>query len=148
MVGGHGTSIDTENIEHNIKSNVKGKSMGIQVVAHTSFLGHTGYNNHSKNFFTNLNKYIPTRVHNYSYTPDLSYLKPEEYNLIIEQRMDGHKGVVGKPFIPNPQDTTVNLVLNESHHYYFYDQYAHPMIAYNVWESTKQLPEFFDRRVV
>ena len=145
MVGGHGTSIDTENIEHNIKSNVKGKSMGIQVVAHTSFLGHTGYNNHSKNFFTNLNKYIPTRVHNYSYTPDLSYLKPEEYNLIIEQRMDGHKGVVGKPFIPNPQDTTVNLVLNESHHYYFYDQYAHPMIAYNVWESTKQLPEFFDR---
>jgi glycosyltransferase involved in cell wall biosynthesis len=35
--------------------------------------------------------------------------------------------------------------LNESHHYFFYDQYESPMIAYNVWEATKQIPQFFNR---
>jgi len=119
--------------------------MGIQVVGHTSFLGHTGYNNHSRNFFTHLNKYIPTRIRNYTGCSDLSYLKPEEYNLIIQQNLKGHPKPVGVPFTPNPSDTIVNLVLNESHHYYFYDKYDHPMIAYNVWESTKQLPEYFNR---
>ena len=119
--------------------------MGIQVVGHTSFLGHTGYNNHSRNFFTNLNNYIPTRVRNYTYVDDLSYLKPEEYKLIIKQQLDGHPKPVGLPFTPNPNDQIVNLVLNESHHYFFYDKYEHPMIAYNVWESTKQLPEYFNR---
>ena len=119
--------------------------MGIQVVGHTSFLGFTGYNTHSRNFFTHLNKYLPTRVRNYTFTPDLSYLKPEEYNLIIQQNLDGHPQPVGLPFEPNPQDTIVNLVLNESHHYFFYDKYKSPMIAYNVWESTKQLPEYFNR---
>ena len=119
--------------------------MGIQIVGHTSFLGHTGYNNHSRNFFTHLNQHIPTRVRNYTYTPDLSYLKPEEYKLIIQQNLDGHSTPVGLPFTPNPNDLQVNIVLNESHHYFFYDKYEHPMIAYNVWESTKQLPEYFER---
>jgi len=119
--------------------------MGIQVVGHTSFLGHTGYNNHSRNFFTHLDKYIPTRVRNYTYTSDLSYLKPEEYKLIIQQNLDGHPAPVGLPFIPNPNDLQVNIVLNESHHYFFYDKYEHPMIAYNVWEATRQIPEYFNR---
>ncbi len=66
--------------------------MGIQVVGHTSFLGSTGYNAHSRNFFTNLNKYIPTRVRNYTYCKDLSYLKPEELSLIIEQDWKDWKG--------------------------------------------------------
>ena len=119
--------------------------MGIQVVGHSSFLGHTGYNNHSRNFYTHLNKYLPTRVRNYTFTPDLSYLKPEEYNIIIQQNLDGHPHPVGLPFEPNPNDTLVNLVLNESHHYFFYDKYDAPMIAYNVWESTRQLSEYFNR---
>ena len=119
--------------------------MGIQVVAHTSFLGHTGYNNHSRNFFTHLNKYVPTRVRNYTGCADLSYLKPEEYNLIIQQNLDGHPAPVGRPFNLDPNDLQVNIVLNESHHYFFYDKYDSPMIAYNVWESTKQLPEYFNR---
>mgnify|MGYP006289761473 CR=1 FL=1 len=119
--------------------------MGIQVVGHTSFLGHTGYNNHSRNFFTHLNKHIPVRVRNYTYVDDITYLKNEEENLLIEQRWDAPPFKVGRPFNPNPNDLVVNIVLNESHHYFFYDEYSHPMIAYNVWESTRQLPEFFDR---
>ena len=119
--------------------------MGMQVVAHTSFLGHTGYNNHSRNFFTHLNKNIPVRVRNYTYTKDLTYLRPEERALLIEQKWTDPPHKIGTPFKPNPNDTIVNIVLNESHHYYFYDQYDSPMIAYNVWEATKQIPEYFNR---
>lgn len=119
--------------------------MGIQVVGHTSFLGHTGYNSHSRNFFTHLNRYIPTRIRNYTYCKDLSYLKEEELSLLIEQKFDYPPYKVGTPFNPNPNDTRVDIVLNESHHYFFYDHYESPMIAYNVWESTKQLPEYFKR---
>jgi len=117
----------------------------IQVVGHTSYLGHTGYNNHSRNFFTHLDKYIPVRVRNYSYVDDLSYLKPEEKRLLIEQDWNDPPYRIGKPFNRNPDNTIINLVLNESNHYYFYDKYDHPMIAYNVWESTRQVPEYFQR---
>jgi len=119
--------------------------MSIQVVGHTSFLGFTGYNNHSRNFFTHLNKYIPTRVRNYTYVDNISYLKQEEKDIIIEQTFDRKPYKIGTPFVKNPDDLQVNIVLNESHHYFFYDHYESPMIAYNVWESTKQLPEYFNR---
>lgn len=119
--------------------------MGIQVVAHTSFCGKTGYNAHSQAFFTNLNKHIPVRIRNYSYTDDLSSLTEEQHKMLIEQKWNDPPFKIGRPYIQHAYDTTVNIVLNESHHYFFYDQYKSPKIAYNVWESTKQLPIFFKR---
>ena len=119
--------------------------MGIQVVAHTSFCGKTGYNAHSQAFFTNLNKHIPVRIRNYSYTDDLSSLTEEQHKMLIEQKWNDPPFKIGRPYIQHAYDTTVNIVLNESHHYFFYDQYKSPKIAYNVWESTKQLPTFFKR---
>lgn len=117
----------------------------IKIVANTSFLGHTGYNSHSQNFFTSLNKYIPVRVRNYSYTNNLSEVPKEYLDMIIESSWATPPFKIGTPFNPSPNDLLVNIVLNESHHYYFYEKYSHPMIAYNVWESTKQLPQFFKR---
>jgi autotransporter strand-loop-strand O-heptosyltransferase len=119
--------------------------MKIGVIGHTSFLGFTGYNNHSRNFFTHLNKHYPTKVRNYTYTPDLSYLTQAQYDMVIEQKWNDYPFKIGTPFIKDKDTTYVNLVLNESHHYYFYDKYESPMIAYNVWEATKQIPEFFNR---
>ena len=117
----------------------------IQVMAHTSFLGHTGYNNHSRNFFTHLNKYIPTKVRNYSYCDDLSYLKPEEMSVIMESKWNDPPYKIGSSFVRDPEATLVNIVLNESHHYYFYDNYDGIKIAYNVWESTRQPEDYFNR---
>jgi len=117
----------------------------IQVIANTSFLGKTGYNSHSQNFFTSLNNYLPVRIRNYSYTDDLSAMSKKQMDMIIEQSWKDPPHKIGKPFNPNPNDLTVNIVLNESHHFFFYDHYESPMIAYNVWESTKQLPEYFNR---
>jgi autotransporter strand-loop-strand O-heptosyltransferase len=119
--------------------------MGIQVYAHTSFLGNTGYNAHSQNFFTSLNKFIPTRIRNYTYTDNLKAVPKEQLDMIVEQDWQDPPYKIGRSFTPNKNDTLVNIVLNESHHYYFYDHYESPMIAYNVWESTRQLPEFFNR---
>jgi hypothetical protein len=39
----------------------------------------------------------------------------------------------------------LNLVLEETNHHYFYDGYKGPKIGYNVWESTEQPEEFFQR---
>jgi len=119
--------------------------MGIQVIGNTSFLGHTGYAAHSRNFFTHLNKIIPVRIRNYTHVKDILYLKQEERDMIIEQTWQNPPYKIGRPFIPNPQDTQVNIVLNESHHHYFYDHYESPMIAYNVWEASRQLPQYFNR---
>ncbi|MFW9872283.1 MAG: autotransporter strand-loop-strand O-heptosyltransferase [Candidatus Thorarchaeota archaeon] len=119
--------------------------MGIQIVGHTSFLGHTGYNNHSRNFFTHLDKFIPTKIRNFSHVDSLSYLKPEERKILIDPWTNPPYDKLGMFFKPNQNDTVVNIVLNESHHYYFYDKYSNPMIAYNVWESTRQLDEYFRR---
>ena len=119
--------------------------MTIQVIGNTSFIGHTGYANHSRNFFTHLNRYIPTRIRNFSYVPDISYLKKEEYDLLIEQEWKTPPYKIGHPYVKPANCTEVNIVLNESHHYFFYDNYNTPLIFYNVWEGTKQLPEFFNR---
>ena len=119
--------------------------MNLQVVAHTSFLGTTGYNSHSQNFFVNLNNYIPTRIRNYSYTKNFSKFEKDNLNLLIKSNWRDAPYIIGAPFKPNPKDLVVNIVLNESHHYYFYDKYDSPKIAYNVWEATKQIPEFFNR---
>lgn len=119
--------------------------MNIQVVGHTSFLGDTGYNSHSQNFFTSLNKCLPVRIRNFSYTKNLSEVPKEQLDMLIEQSWADPPHKIGTPFTPNPNDLLVNLVLNESHHYYFYDKYEHPMIAYNVWEATRQMPEYFNR---
>ena len=66
-------------------------------------------------------------------------------SLIIEQEWQDEPYKIGSPFVRDPEATLVNIVLNESHHYFFYDKYESPMIAYNVWEATKQIPEYFNR---
>ena len=45
-----------------------------------------------------------------------------------------------KEFTPD-----VNIVLCETNHHLFYDNYYGPKIAYNVWESTLQPEEYFNK---
>ena len=117
----------------------------IQVVAHSSYLGSTGYNAHSQAFFSTLNNYLPVRIRNYSYTDNLSDVPQEQLDMIIQQNWNDPPFKIGKPFTPNPTDLQVNIILNESHHHFFYDKYNRPFIFYNVWEATRQIPEFFNR---
>ena len=115
------------------------------VLAHTSFLGHTGYNNHAREFFTSLNELIKVRIRNFTHTKDLSYLTQKQKSMLIEQTWSEEPWKAGVPFDKSSYNNIVNIILNETDHYYFYDQYDRPYIFYNVWESTRQPDEFFKK---
>ena len=48
-------------------------------------------------------------------------------------------------FKKNNKVIPINIVLNETDHFYFYDSYGNYKIAYNVWESTLQPENYFNR---
>ena len=123
----------------------------VYIKAHTSFNGHTGYNSHARNFFTSLNKLITTKVRNFTACDDQqNYLTDEHKEMLIEQTLTNPQGQMEiHPFYSSFDDTEydkIDIVLNETNHHYFYDNhYGRPRIAYNVWESTQQPQDFFDR---
>ena len=70
--------------------------------------------------------------------------------LLCEQTLLGENNIRHNNLIyddyPNNFDHNINLILSETNHYYFYDTYEGPKIAYNVWETTLQPESFFQRR--
>jgi len=114
------------------------------IVAHCSFIGHTGYANHTREFFTHLNKYIPVRVRNYTHVDDVSYLTQEQKDMVVNNNNE-LPWDIGKPFDISNYKNPLNIVLNITNHPYFYDKYIGPVIFYNVWESTRQPDHFFKR---
>lgn len=115
------------------------------ILAHTSFLGHTGFNHHSRSFFTELNKIIPVRIRNFSHTNNIDYLTQAQKDMIIYQTWSEEPFKIGLPYIDDPKKQIVNIVLNETNHYFYYHDYKGPKIAYNVWESTRQPEQFFNK---
>ena len=145
------------------------------VKAHASFLGKSGYNNHSKRFFTELNKYIDVCVRNFSmdgctlFDGADGYKKVNVDNGIVKLDWSKDKNVTLEEQLilyeqsyfvdsSNRKDapinnkkfdekgrTPINIILNEVGHYYFYDIYNSPKIAYTVWESTRYPEQFFNK---
>jgi FkbM family methyltransferase len=131
----------------------------MKILAHTCFIGTTGYANHARSFFTALNKHHKVKVRNLTIgngwkgmndTPhdDEPYITGEMKDMLIQQTLNnqdgsrsdfnmyGYKG----DFVPD-----VHIVLMETNNYYFYDNYEGYKIAYNVWESTRYPDDFFKR---
>jgi FkbM family methyltransferase len=131
----------------------------MKILAHTCFIGTTGYANHARSFFTALNKHHTVKVRNLTIgngwkgmndTPhdDEPYITGEMKDMLIQQTLNnqdgtrtdfnmyGYKG----DFTPD-----VHIVLMETNNYYFYDNYEGYKIAYNVWESTRYPEDFFRR---
>ena len=131
------------------------------VKAHTSIIGDTGYNCHSRNFFKALNKLTPVSVRNWTigqswkgYTNDEPhndeyYIDDELKTMLSEQTLGTATGHTDFPLYSKYQDSRsgepVNIVLNDNRHQYFDETYSGPKIAYNVWETTEQPAEFFNR---
>lgn len=132
-----------------------------KIIAHTSFIGETGYANHSRNFFTALNKIIPVKIRNFSVGKSWKgigrgnphdeewYLTEEHKNMLYKQTCLTNRG--REDFYIYGGDKRVeegnnlHIVLNEANHYYFYDNYNGPKIAYNVWESTLYDENFYNK---
>ena len=132
----------------------------LKLKVHTSFIGSTGYNNHAQSFFTKLSEKIPLEIRNYTVGSAWEGMSDEPHNgepymtdslktLLVEQSLwNSDKSLSDHKVYqawPNPGQTHVDLVLNETNHYYFYHNYDNYRIAYNVWESTLQPAEFFDK---
>ena len=132
----------------------------IKVYSHGPYIGNTGYNNHTRDFFRHLSNYCKIKVRNFTVGKTWSTMSEEPHNLepylndidkniLHEQILWGPNGernnfkMYGKQGIDFNHD--VNLVLCETNHHLFYDEYNGPKIAYNVWESTLQPEGFFEK---
>ena len=132
----------------------------LQVFAHASYIGTTGYNNHTRDFFRHLYKHINLKVRNFTVGKNWNWPNNEPHNgedyinkvdkkLLVEQILwTGDKTRDNFPIYNshlNNFDHNINLVLAETDHYMFYDHYSGPKIAYNVWETTEQPSNFFNK---
>ena len=131
-----------------------------KIYVHGSYIGNTGYNQHTRDFFRELSKHLQLKIRNftvgktwdgYNETPHdkESYINEIDKNILYEQilwnsetKRDNYKiyPSPSKEFTPD-----LNIVLCETNHHLFYDGYNGPKIAYNVWETTHQPKDFFNK---
>ena len=131
-----------------------------KIFAHGSYIGTTGYNQHTRDFFRHLLKHSDIKVRNFTIGSTWDGMSKEPHNKEYYFNEDDRKMLYqqvlwnsdktrsdykmyedpSKEFIPD-----VNIVLCETNHHIFYDNYVGPKIAYNVWESTLQPEQYFNK---
>jgi len=137
--------------------------MVVNVQVYCSFIGNTGWNNHVRDFLSNLNHDIlNVKVTNFTVDDnfknlnglkpfeDLEYLTDTHRNMLHEQLLWNGKSLERFPIYSHQRDfiPEVNLVFAEvDHHLYYQDFYDEniPKIAYTVWETTKLPEKFFNK---
>jgi glycosyltransferase involved in cell wall biosynthesis len=131
-----------------------------KIYAHGSYVGDTGYNQHTRDFFRHLNKHADIRVRNFTvgrswdgYNENAHdnehYFNETDKKLLYKQVLwNNDKSRSDYPLYPDKSKEftpDVNIVLCETNHHLFYDHYDGPKIAYNVWESTLQPEGYFNK---
>ena len=131
-----------------------------KLLVHTSYIGTGGYNQHARDFFRHLSKLIDIKIRNFTIGSSWKGLDDEPHNgegyindtdkklLSIQSLWGKDKTLINFPIYPKYKKEfqhNINIILNESDHHYFYDNYVGPKIGYNVWESTLQPKHFFDK---
>jgi autotransporter strand-loop-strand O-heptosyltransferase len=129
-----------------------------KIYVHCSYIGNTGYNNHTREFFRQLSKYAKLKVRNFTVgsswtgmtdTPHDGepYINDIDKSILYQQNLWETKLYRKDVKIYQSEkkefNHDFNLILNETNHHFFYDNYNGPKIGYNVWESTLQPEQFF-----
>lgn len=129
-----------------------------KIFAHGAYIGNTGYNHHTRDFFRHLSDYTDIKFRNftigkswegYNLTPHDKepYLDDLDRKLLYQQILFDSKSTRSDyPIYSDKSKDFVhdlNIVLCETNHHIFYDYYHGPKIAYNVWESTLQPEQFY-----
>ena len=132
----------------------------LKIFGHGSYIGDTGYNHHTRDFFRHLSNHTQIKFRNFTVGKSWEGISKEPHSkepyfnetdrkILYEQILwnndksrDNHKIYPdpSKEFVPD-----VNIVLCETNHHLFYDEYNGPKIAYNVWESTLQPQQYFNK---
>lgn len=131
-----------------------------KIYVHGSYVGNTGYNNHTRDFFRQISKYLDLKIRNFTVGDSWSgysenchdgekYLDDLDKKLLYRQNL-WVKDNKREDFVIYPSQekefvSDFNIVLNETNHHLYYDEYFGPKIAFNVWESTRQPEYFFER---
>ena len=131
-----------------------------KIYGHGSYIGNTGYNQHTRDFFRELSKHCQIKFRNftigeswkgYNSTPhDNEPYINETDKLLLHQQILWNDDKTRSDYEIYPSQEKkfthdLNIVLCETNHHIFYDFYLGPKIAYNVWESTLQPEEFFNK---
>jgi len=131
----------------------------MKILAHTSFIGTSGYANHARSFFCALNKYHTVKVRNFTVgsgwkgmnsTPhdDEPYITPEMKDMLILQTLwNEDKSRSDFPMYNYKGDfePDAHIILMENNHHYYYEDYKGYKIGFCVWESTRFPEHFFNR---
>ena len=118
-----------------------------KIIGHCSYLGYTGYANHSRAFFRRLNNHIPVRVRNFAWVKNFEDLDQLDNQLVIKQIWKESPYEFGSPYSKHELDQILNIILLETNHMWYFEEYDEPTIAMNVWEVTQQPAEFFKQWV-
>ena len=131
-----------------------------KIYGHGSYIGNTGYNQHTREFFRHLSKHSQIKFRNFTVGNSWKGMGEEPHNnenyfngvdrkILYEQVLwntDKTRSNYKMYVDPSKEFTSdVNIVLCETNHHLFYDSYSGPKIAYNVWESTLQPQQYFDK---
>jgi autotransporter strand-loop-strand O-heptosyltransferase len=131
-----------------------------KLFVHGSYIGNTGYNQHTRDFFRHLSKHAQIKVRNFTVGSSWKGMSSEPHNdepyindvdkkLLFQQVLWNNDET--RSNYPMYEDSSknfspdVNIVLCETNHHLFYDEYYGPKIAYNVWESTLQPEGYFNK---
>jgi len=127
---------------------------------HGCYIGTTGFNNHTRDFFRELTKTYQSKLRNFTVSGDWNgfedepfnkeeYLTPSDKILLDQQTIfDSERNMNDFPIYQNHSnnfDHNLNIVLAEINHHYFYHDYRGPKIGYTVWETTKYPTPFFNK---
>jgi len=133
----------------------------IKIYGHGSYIGTTGYNNHTRDFFRGLSKHCKIKFRNFTVGKSWSGMENDEphegesylnntdreilnrQTVLVDNNLRKDVPIYEKYGKDFKHD--LNIVLSETNHHYFYDNYIGPKIAYNVWESTLQPQGYFNQ---
>ena len=131
-----------------------------KIFTHGSYIGTTGYNNHTRDFFKELSKLYDLKVRNFTVPLTWDGLSDEPFNgeyyladldkkLLTQQTLIESNDPLTLmdhdiyPNYPNYFNHNLNIILSEVNHHYFYQSYIGPKIGYTVWETTRYPDSFF-----
>ena len=127
---------------------------------HGCYIGTTGFNNHTRDFFREISKSYKVKVRNFTVGKHWKGLEDEPFNkeeyllpsdkiLLDTQTYFGENHSLHNfPIYKNHTNIfnhDLNIVLAEVNHHFFYQDYEGPKIGYTVWETTRYPDYFFDK---